>query len=61
MHYKTGRFHLSPTLRRRIARGLLPAALAVLAGLAYVQREGAAQGATADIGLNSPTTFPADI
>ena len=35
--------------------------LAVLAGLAYVHREGAAQGAAADIGLDSPTTFPADI
>ena len=46
---------------RRIARGLLLMALAVLAGLAYVHREGAAQGAAADIGLDSPTTFPADI
>ena len=51
----------SDRLRRRIAGGLLLAALAVLAGLAYVQRESAAQGAAADIGLNSPTTFPADI
>lgn len=51
----------SDRFRRRIARGLLLAALAVIAGLAYVQREGAAQSGTASIGLDTPTTFPADI
>ena len=61
MSHETGPPHSLPTLRRRVARGLLLVALAVLAGFAYLQREGAAQGTAADIGLDSPTTFPADI
>ena len=48
-------------LRGRIARGLLLVALAAIASLAYVRQEGAAQSAAPDIGLDTPTTFPADI